>query len=226
MKPLAFLHRGPSPLYDRLLAEVTRRRLPLFPYPVPMERALPALEALGPLGLAGAVLAEAIPPPPRVALEAEAQLAGEVDFLYPALGGLRGQRAEGVALERFLRGHFAGARALLLGRLSPSLAPFFRPLERLAYLAPSPAEGAAFLARLPGRARGPVLLRAEEALALAPQVDLVVVAGRVAEGLLQPYHALLALVPLEPALLGQVHAAHDREALWALQVEVILEALA
>ncbi|TBH21335.1 hypothetical protein [Thermus thermamylovorans] len=225
-RPLVLLHRGPSPFFDRLVAEVVGLRLPLFPYPVEAEDPWKALPCLAPLGLAGMVLAEALPPPEAVRLEPEAQAAGLVDLLVPGAGGLAGQYAEGVALERLLASHFPGARALWLGPLRPALAPFLRPLTQVSVAAGSFAEGEGFLAHLPGRARGHVALRREEVAALALKADLLLYAGGwLSPEYLQPFHALLALVPVDPAVYGRVHGVYPPEDLLAFRVRAVLEAL-
>lgn len=225
-RPLLLLHRRPSPLFDRLVAEVAAARLPLFLYPVEVEDPWKALPCLAPLGLAGAVLGEALPPPEGVRLEAEAQAAGRVDLLVPGPGGLTGQYAEGVALERFLALRFPGAKGLWLGPLRPSLAPFLRPLGQVSLAAESFAEGDSFLARLPGRARGHVALGRGEVAALALQADLLLyTGGRLPLEYLQPFHALLALSPVDRGVYERVHAVYPLEDLLPFQVRVVLEGL-
>ncbi|WP_105317033.1 hypothetical protein [Thermus tenuipuniceus] len=233
VRPLVFLHRKPSPLFDRLVAEVATSRLPLFPYPVEVKVAqdpLALFPCLAPLGLAGAVLAEALPPPkdlaPGLSLEAEAREAGLLDLVVPRVGGLMGQYTEGVALERFLSAHFPGARGLWLGPLRPSLAPFLRPLGQVSVVALSFAEGDSFLARLPERARGYVALRREEVAALALQADLLLYAGgRFPLEHLQPFHVLLALAPVDRGVYERAHVAYSPEDLLAFQVRAVLEGL-
>ncbi|APD10003.1 MULTISPECIES: hypothetical protein [Thermus] len=224
-RPVAFLHQG-TPFFDRFLAEVVALRLPLFPYPVEGEAPWRLLPCLAPLGFAGMVLDEGLPPPEGVRLEAEAVEAGLVDLVAVGLGGLVGQYTEGVALERFLSAHFPGAKALWLGPLRPSLAPFLRPLAQVSVAAPSFAEGDAFLARLPERARGHVALRREEVEALALKADLLLYAGgKLLLELLQPFHALLAWVPVERRVYERVHGVHGPEDLLAFRVRAALEAL-
>lgn len=230
VRPLVFLHRAPSPLFDRLVAEVATARLPLFPYPVEAQDPFALLPCLAPLGLAGAVLAEALPPPkdlvPSLSLEAEARGAGLLDLVVPRLGGLMGQYTEGVALERFLSAHFPGARGLWLGPLRPFLAPFLRPLGQVSVVAPSFAEGDSFLAHLPERARGHVALRPEEARALSLKVDLLLYAGgRLSLDLLQPFHALVALAPVEKGVWERVQVVYPPEDLLVFRVRAVLEGL-
>ncbi|MCS6867392.1 MAG: hypothetical protein NZ846_09225 [Thermus sp.] len=225
-RPLVFFYKKPSPLFDRLVAEVTTAKLPLFPYPVETENPWAALPCLWPLGFAGAVLAEALPPPEGVRLEAEAQAAGLMDLAVPGAKGLWGQYTEGVALERFLAQHFPGAKALWLGPLRPALAPFLRPLAQVAVAAGSFAEGDSFLARLPERARGPVVARAEEVQALALRADLLLYAGgRLSLEHLQPFHVLVALVPPDRGVWERVQAVYAPEDLLGVRVRVILEGL-
>jgi len=225
-RPLAFLHRGDAAFFDPLVAEVVSLRLPLFPYPMEAERPWELLPCLLPLGFAGMVLAEGVSPPEGVRLEAEAEEAGLVDLVAVGMGGLWGQYTEGVALERLLSARFPGAKGLWLGPLRPSLAPFLRPLAQVSVAAPSFAEGDAFLARLPQRARGHVALRREEVEALAFRSDLLLYAGGgLPLGLLQPFHALLALVPLEPKAFERVQAVYGREDLWAERVKAVLAGL-
>lgn len=230
VRPLIFFHRAPSPLFDRLVAEVATARLPLFPYPVETEDPWKVLACLAPLGLAGAVLGEALPPPQDVApglfLEAEAREAGLVDLLLPRVGGVAGQYTEGVALERFLSAHFPGARGLWLGPLRPSLVPFLRPLAQVSVVALSFAEGDSFLARLPERARGHVALRPEEARALSLKVDLLLYAGgRLSLDVLQPFHALVALAPVEKGVWERVQVVYPPEDLLGYRVRAVLEGL-
>ncbi|SDE85199.1 hypothetical protein SAMN04488243_11324 [Thermus arciformis] len=229
-RPLAVLHRGASPLFHHLVEEVAALRLPLFPYPVevpPGGDPWAALSCLAPLDFAGLALEEALPPPKGVRLEAEAEAGGLVDLVVPGLSGLYSHYTEGLALERFLSAHFPGARALWLGPLRPSLAPFLRALGQVSVVAPSFAEGDGFLARLPPKARGHVALRREEATALALKADLLLHAGG---GLplewLQPFHALLTLTPPMPGLADRVQQVHGPEALLAFRVRALLEALA
>lgn len=225
-RPLVFLYRKPSPLFDRLLAEVAAARLPLFPYPVEGEDPWKVLPCLAPLGLAGMVLAEATPPQEGLRLEPEAQAAGLVDLVVPGVGGAVGQYTEGVALERFLALHFPGAKGLWLGPLRPSLAPFLRPLGQVSLAAESFAQGDSFLARLPERARGHVALRREEVGALSLQADLLLYAGgRLPLEHLQAFHALLALAPVDRGVYERVHAVHSLEDLLAFQVRAVLEGL-
>ncbi|GAA6750385.1 hypothetical protein Thermus77412_08150 [Thermus antranikianii] len=230
VRPLAFLHRVPSPLFDRLVAEVATARLPLFPYPVEVQDPFALFPCLAPLGLAGAVLAEALPPPkdlaPSLSLEAEALEAGLLDLVVPRVGGLMGQYTEGVALERFLSAHFPGARGLWLGPLRPSLAPFLRPLAQVSVVASSFAEGDSFLARLPERARGHVALRPEEARALSLKVDLLLYAGgRFSLDVLHPFHALVALAPVEKGVWERVQVVYPPEDLLIFRVRAVLEGL-
>jgi hypothetical protein len=230
VRPLVFLHRVPSPLFDRLVAEVATARLPLFPYPVEVQDPFALFPCLAPLGLAGAVLAEALPPPkdlaPSLSLEAEAREAGLLDLVVPRVGGLMGQYTEGVALERFLSAHFPGARGLWLGPLRPSLAPFLRPLGQVSVVASSFAEGDSFLARLPERARGHVALRPEEARALSLKVDLLLYAGgRLSLDVLQPFHALVALAPVEKGVWERVQVVYPPEDLLIFRVRAVLEGL-
>ncbi|GAA5338775.1 hypothetical protein [Thermus antranikianii] len=230
VRPLIFLHRVPSPLFDRLVAEVATARLPLFPYPVEVQDPFALFPCLAPLGLAGAVLAEALPPPkdlaPSLSLEAEAREAGLLDLVVPRVGGLMGQYTEGVALERFLSAHFPGARGLWLGPLRPSLAPFLRPLGQVSVVASSFAEGDSFLARLPERARGHVALRPEEARALSLKVDLLLYAGgRLSLDVLQPFHALVALAPVEKGVWERVQVVYSPEDLLIFRVRAVLEGL-
>lgn len=230
VRPLIFLHRVPSPLFDRLVAEVATARLPLFPYPVEVQDPFALFPCLAPLGLAGAVLAEALPPPkdlaPSLSLEAEAREAGLLDLVVPRVGGLMGQYTEGVALERFLSAHFPGARGLWLGPLRPSLAPFLRPLGQVSVVASSFAEGDSFLARLPERARGHVALRPEEARALSLKVDLLLYAGgRLSLDVLQPFHALVALAPVEKGVWERVQVVYPPEDLLIFRVRAVLEGL-
>jgi len=230
VRPLVFLHRAPSPLFDRLVAEVATARLPLFPYPVEAQDPFALFPCLAPLGLAGAVLAEALPPPkdlaPSLSLEAEAREAGLLDLVVPRVGGLMGQYTEGVALERFLSAHFPGARGLWLGPLRPSLAPFLRPLGQVSVVASSFAEGDSFLARLPERARGHVALRPEEARALSLKVDLLLYAGgRLSLDVLQPFHALVALAPVEKGVWERVQVVYSPEDLLIFRVRAVLEGL-
>lgn len=230
VRPLAFLHRVPSPLFDRLVAEVATARLPLFPYPVEAQDPFALFPCLAPLGLAGAVLAEALPPPkdlaPSLSLEAEALEAGLLDLVVPRVGGLMGQYTEGVALERFLSAHFPGARGLWLGPLRPSLAPFLRPLAQVSVVAKSFAEGDSFLAHLPERARGDVVLRREEVQAVALKADLILFSGgRLPLDSLQPFHALLALASLDRGVWERVQVVYGLEDLLTYQVRVVLETL-
>lgn len=225
-RPLPFLHRGNAAFFDPLVAEVASLRLPLFPYPVEAENTWALLPCLVPLGLAGMVLAEGLPPPEGMRLEAEAEMAGLVDLVAVGVGGPVGQYTEGVALERFLAAHFPGAKALWLGPLRPSLAPFLRPLAQVSVAAPSFAEGDAFLARLPQRARGHVALRREEVEALALRSDLLLYAGGgFPLALLQPFHALLALAPVDRNVHERVQVVYSREELWAERVKAVLGAL-
>ncbi|WP_018110329.1 hypothetical protein [Thermus igniterrae] len=225
-RPLVFFYRRPSLLFDRLVAEVAAAKLPLFPYPVEGEDPWKALPCLAPLGLSGMLLAEALPPPEGVRLEPEAREAGVLDLLVPGVAGLVGQFTEGVGLERFLAAHFPGARALWLGPLRPALAPFLRPLGQVSVAGASFAEGDSFLARLPERARGHVVLRGEEVQAVALKADLILYAGgRLSLDNLQPFHAFLALVPLDRALGERVQVVYGLEDLLAYQVRVVLETL-
>ncbi|GAB5601594.1 hypothetical protein FJNA_01180 [Thermus sp. FJN-A] len=225
-RPLVFLYRKPTPLFDRLAAEVAAARLPLFPYPVEVEDPWKALPCLAPLGLAGAVLGEAWPSAEGVRLEPEARAAGLVDLVVPGAGGPVGQYTEGVALERFLSLSFPGARGLWLGPLRPSLAPFLRPLGQVSVAAGSFAEGDGFLARLPERARGHVALRREEVASLALKADLLLYAGGgFPLDILQPFHALLALAPVDRGVWERVHAVYPPEELLAFQARVALEGL-
>lgn len=230
VRPLVFLHRVPSPLFDRLVAEVATARLPLFPYPVEAQDPFALFPCLAPLGLAGAVLAEALPLPqdlaPSLSLEAEAREAGLLDLVVPRVGGLMGQYTEGVALERFLSAHFPGARGLWFGPLRPFLAPFLRPLGQVSVVASSFAEGDSFLARLPERARGHVALRPEEARALSLKVDLLLYAGgRLRLEILQPFHALVALAPVEKGVWERVQVVYPPEDLLVFRVRAVLEGL-
>nr|WP_279232314.1 hypothetical protein [Thermus albus] len=226
---MAFFYRAPSPFFDRLAAEVATLRLPLFPYPVETQDPFALLPCLKPLGLAGAVLAEAIPLPKESAglfLEAEARGVGLVDLLVPRVGGVAGQYTEGVALERFLSLHFPGARGLWLGPLRPSLAPFLRPLGQVSVAAPSFVEGDSFLARLPERARGHVALRPEEARALSLRADLLLYAGgRINLDYLQPFHALVALSPVDLWVWERVQVVYSPEDLLGFRVRAVLEGL-
>lgn len=225
-RPLAVVYRGASPLFDRLAAEVAAARLPLFPYPVEAEDPFKALPCLAPLDFAGMVLEEALPPPEGVRLEAEAGQAGRVDLLVPGPLGPTGQYTEGLALERWLATSFPGARALWLGPLRPPLAPFLRALGRVSVAAPSFAEGEGFLARLPERARGHVAVRAQELGALALEADLVIFAGgRLPLEILQPFHALLALAPVERGVRERVLEVHGLETLLDFRAKAALEAL-
>ncbi|WP_114314017.1 hypothetical protein [Thermus caldifontis] len=229
-RPLAFLYRAPSPLFDRLVAEVATARLPLFPYPVEAQDPWALLPCLGPLGLAGAVLAEAVPPPEKpplnLFLEPEAKEAGLLDLLLPRVGGVAGQYTEGLALERLLSTHFPGARGLWLGPLRPSLAPFLRPLAQVSVVAGSFAEGDRFLSRLPERARGHVALRPEEVRALSLKADLLLyVGGRLNLEILQPFHALLALAPVEKGAWERVQVVYPPEDLLGYRVRGVLEGL-
>ncbi|GGM98219.1 hypothetical protein GCM10007092_10020 [Thermus composti] len=225
-RPLLLLHRGGTPLFDRLVAEVARMRLPLFPYPLEAEDPWALLPCLRPLGFAGMVLAEGLPPGEGVRLEAEAEAAGLVDLLAVGPGGVLGQFTEGLALERFLSAHLSGAKALWVGPLRLALAPFLRPLAQVSLLAPSFAEGDRFLARLPSPARGHVALRPEEARALSLRVDLLLYAGgRLPLDLLHPFHALLALVPPDPRVRDRVQVVYGPEALWDFRVWAVLAAL-
>ncbi|WP_347241639.1 hypothetical protein [Thermus sp.] len=224
-RPLAVAHRGSSPFFHHLLAQVAALRLPLFPYPVEGDP-FGALSCLAPLDFAGMALEEALPPPEGVRLEAEAEAGGLVDLVVPALSGLYGHYTEGLALERLLSAHFPGARALWLGPLRPSLAPFLRALGQVSVVAPSFAEGDGFLARLPQRARGHVALRREEGAALALRADLLFYAGGgFPLDWIQPFHAVLALAPLERGVAERAHQAYGPEELLGFRVRVLLEAL-
>ncbi|WP_243090434.1 hypothetical protein [Thermus neutrinimicus] len=230
VRPLVYLERAPSGLFDRLVAEVTTARLPLFPYPVEAQDPIALFPCLAPLGLAGAVLAEALPPPRDLALglslEAEAREAGLLDLVVPRVRGLVGQYTEGVALERFLSVHFPGAKGLWLGPLRPSLAPFLRPLGQVSVVAGSFAEGDGFLSRLPERARGHVALRPEEARALSLRVDLLLYAGgRLSLDLLQPFHALVAMAQVERGVWERVQVVYPPEDLLGYRVRAVLEGL-
>ena len=225
-RPLVFFYRRPSPLFDRLVAEVTTAKLPLFPYPVEGEDPWRALPCLAPLGLAGVLLAEALSPPEGVRLEPEAREAGVLDLLVPGTSGLLGQFTEGVGLERFLAAHFPGARALWLGPLRPALAPFLRPLGQVSVAGGSFAEGDSFLAHLPERARGHVVLRREEVQAVALKADLILFSGgRLPLDSLQPFHALLALASLDRGVWELVKVVYGLEDLLTYQVRVVLETL-
>lgn len=225
-RPLAVVYRKASPFFDRLLAEVAASRLPLLPYPVEAEDPFRALPCLAPLDFAGMVLEEALPPPEGVRLEAEAGEAGLVDLLVPGPLGPTAQYTEGLALERWLATFFPGTRALWLGPLRPPLAPFLRALGRVSVAAPSFAEGEAFLARLPERARGHVAVRAQELGALALEADLLIHAGgRLPLEVLQPFHALLALTPVERGVGERVREVYAPEALRDFRVRAVLAAL-
>ncbi|WP_337844982.1 hypothetical protein [Thermus sp.] len=225
-RPFLVVYQGASPFFHRLQARVAAARLPLFPYPLELQDPFQALSCLRLLDFAGLALEEALPPPEGVRLEAEAERAGRVDLLLPYAGGVLGQHTEGLALERFLSRNYPGARALWLGPLRPHLAPALRPLGQVSVAAESFAEGDAFLARLPKGVRGYVVLRREEAQALALRSDLLIHAGgRLPLELLQPFHHLLALIPLDPRLGERVEGAHGPEALLDLRVEVVLEGL-
>ncbi len=228
-RPLAVVHGGSSPLFHRLVAEVAALRLPLFPYPVEVpsgEDPFGALSCLLPLDFAGMALEEALPPPEEVRLEAEAEAGGLVDLVVPALSGLYGHYTQGLALERLLSVRFPGARALWLGPLRPSLAPFLRALGQVSVVAPSFAEGDGFLARLPQRARGHVALRREEGAALALKADLLLYAGGgFPLDWLQPFHAVLALASLERGVAERAHQVYGPEEVLDFRVRVLLEAL-
>ncbi|MGQ9753145.1 MAG: hypothetical protein ACUVQD_00505 [Thermaceae bacterium] len=223
MRPLAFFYEDKASLLDPLVQLVSRGRLPLLVYGL---RGTPPLEALAQmeaLGLLGAVFERARPL--EVSLEAEAQAAGVLDLVYPVRGSLRGQFTLGVALDRFLSSQ-AGMRALWVGPVQLTLAPFLRALGEVSVYTSSYAEGEAFLARLPRRVRGPVVLRLEEAQALALRADLLIYAGGgpLPLALVHPFHRLLALAePGDKArgLAGEVVG----EELPFLQAQAVLEAL-
>lgn len=240
MRPLVLFYEEKTRLLDPLVQAVSLARLSVCPYGVqgaPSREALLALEALGLLGAAfepplGVSLTgkqrpwvfAASEPLEGVRPEAEAQAAGLFDLVYPVRGVLRGQFAFGVALGRALS-PYAGARAFWVGRLLPFLAPFLRALGEVSVLAPSYAEGEAFLARLPAKVRGHVALREEEAQALALRADLLLYGGGAFPlRLLLPFHTLFALEePPEKAkgLAGRMAGA-ELPFLWA---EAVLEAL-
>ncbi|WP_240695319.1 hypothetical protein [Thermus caldilimi] len=137
-----------------------------------------------------------------------------------------GQYTEGIALERFLSAHFPGARGLWLGPLRLSLVPFLRSLGQVSVVAGSFAEGDSFLARLPERARGHVALRPEEAKGLSLKADVLLYAGgRLSLDLLQPFHALVALVPVEKGVWERVQVVYPPEDLLGYRVRAVLEGL-
>ncbi len=239
MRPLAFFYEGKPRFLDPLVQVVSLAKAPVFVYGVPRAPSLEALRAMEALGILGAALEgpglSVFPSgsnsvfPARsglegVVLDAEGQAAGVLDLVYPVRGVLRGQFAFGVALDRLLSAH-AGARALWVGQLLFPLAPFLRALGEVSVYAPSYAEGEAFLARLPGRVRGQVVLRPEEAQAFALRVDLLIYGGGVFPlSLVQPFHLLLAFA--EPGervrgLAGQT-VGEELPFLWA---QAVLEAL-
>ncbi len=168
-RPLAVAHRGSSPLFHRLVAEVAALRLPLFPYPleVPPGGSLRGAFLSGPLGLRWDGLGRGPAPAQGGAPR------GRGGGGRP--GGPGGARPLG-ALRPLHRGAGPGAppfrplsrgQGLWLGPLRPSLAPFLRALGQVSVVAPSFAEGEGFLVHLPPRARGHVALRREEGAALA-----------------------------------------------------------
>ncbi|WP_117237297.1 hypothetical protein [Thermus sediminis] len=225
-RPLPVFYREASTFFDPLAAAIAANRLPLFPYPVEALDPWEALPCLRPLDFAGMVLEEALAPPEGVRLEAEAQEAGRVDLVVAGAFGLLGHYTEGLALERFLSAAFPGAKALWLGPLRAPLAPFLRALGRVSVAAGSFAEGDGFLARLPERARGHVALRPEEVHALALKADLVIFAGgRLPLSLLQPFHTLLALAPVERGVRERVLEAHGPEEVWDFRTRAVLEGL-
>ncbi len=224
MKPLALV--GDDPFWHHFIAGVEGFRLPLLPYF--LEEAPPpeALAGMALWGLAGLGLFPAQSPPKGVRLEAEAQAAGRVDLLWPGPGGVYGQYTLGVGLARFLRDRFLGARALWTGRMRPELAPFLRGLAQVHVLAPSRAEGEAFLARLSPAVRGEVALRREEAQALALRADLVVHGGGALPlWALAPYHHLLLLEAAPTRGLDQVERVYPLEEVFPHRMRALLEAL-
>ena len=250
MRPLAFFYEGKPRFLDPLVQVVSLAKAPVFVYGVPRAPSLEALRAMEALGVLGAAFegpglsvfplgsssvvnvapsGSNLVAPARSGLEgvvvdAEGQAAGVLDLVYPVRGVLRGQFAFGVALDRLLSAH-AGARALWVGQLLFPMAPFLRALGEVSVYAPSYAEGEAFLARLPGRVRGQVVLRPEEAQAFALRVDLLIYGGGVFPlSLVQPFHLLLAFA--EPGervrgLVGQT-VGEELPFLWA---QAVLEAL-
>jgi hypothetical protein len=225
-RPLPVFYGKASAFFGPLAAEIAASRLPLFPYPVEDQDPWAALPCLRPLDFAGMVLEEASPPPEGMRLEAEAERAGLVDLVVPGALGLVGHYTEGIALDRLLSAFFPGSKALWLGPLRPGLAPFLRALSQVSVGAGSFAEGDSFLARLPERARGHVALRPEEVGALALKADLVIFAGgRLPLDVLQPFHVLLALAPVERKVRERVLEVHGPETLLDFRAKAVLEAL-
>lgn len=224
MKPLALL--GPDPFWDHLVAAVESLRLPLLPYF--LEEAPPpeALAWLGAWGLAGLALGPAALPPEGTVLEAEAQLAGRVDLLWPGPRGVYGQFTLGVGLARLLQDRFRGLRALWIGRLRPELAPFLRGLALVHVWAEGPALGQAFLQRLPPAVRGGVALSPREAQALAFRADLLIHGGGALPlEALEPYHSLLLLEAGRWRGLDRVERVFPLEEVFPYRMRALLEAL-
>lgn len=230
-RPLAVLHQGQSRWYSPLLGAALGHNLPLFVYEAqPGANLEAALEGLGALGLAGAVLED--PSQQSFALdmlqnlEAEAAQARRVDLIVPESTGPRGYYLEPLALANLLRRYAFGDRAVWIGPSRPDLAQGLRGLSKISVLSRNFPEGENFLGLLPLPQRGVVGVAENQSEVVARQADLVIYAGgNLPLMMLQPYHTLLALKPPASEVLRLVGEYIPPEELERFHLSVILEAL-